>query len=641
MSKYSVWEVAAAILYYEWKLDCKKPYLDCAIDIDTAAGEIISSGLSRLNANNAKNLSGMIKSRKDIFLTNDDYDPDDLFTLQDEFNIDKYPRIKSAYVDYCHYKEQSPKLKFNDQPVRITKITLENFKGIKDKVEIQLRPITMLFGGNSAGKSTIIHSLLYFRELLITHNCNPGKIMDGKVDFGDARNLVYGHEWNREISLRLDCNLDDDGLEPFFLDAQDGLWRPDLAPLVTKFWIEVRVAFELFSLKGYIKSFEVGLNEDSWAELSSKPTGEVFISKLNLEHEIITASNNNEIYNLFESKVFRLYHNEAGMSDEAIFFKMLDWSKIIKLNQEDSIPQAGQMLKFVDEGLYEEKNFENFSYLFSQSMVRPVEIILKHLNSMLYVGPLRELPDRQYYCPPTPDPARWATGLAAWDVFNREYQLKLQEVAQNWFNRLELGYDISSAEVRGLDLDNTLWQRLEALAGEGTISFDDVMCIHTEFEKILPERRIRIFDQKRKVEVQLQDIGIGISQSVPVVMGALHPGSIFAVEQPELHLHPAIQCRMGDLFIEQANSNGDKIFFLETHSEHLILRILRRIRETSANELPPGAKNYKFSPDKIVVLYFESTEDGTKVTELPVTPDGDFSQNWPNGFFVERAEELF
>lgn len=48
----------------------------------------------------------------------------------------------------------------------ITRITIENFKGIGDKVDIPIRPITLFFGANSAGKSTVLQALLYLRELL-------------------------------------------------------------------------------------------------------------------------------------------------------------------------------------------------------------------------------------------------------------------------------------------------------------------------------------------------------------------------------------------------------------------------------------------------------------------------------------------
>ena len=84
---------------------------------------------------------------------------------------------------------------------------------------------------------------------------------------------------------------------------------------------------------------------------------------------------------------------------------------------------------------------------------------------------------------------------------------------------------------------------------------------------------------------------------------------------------------------------GDRknTFLLETHSEHLILRILRRIRETTEGNnkgLPP------IQPKDVSVLYLQPGSKGSEVIELPVTPDGDFDRPWPGGFFAERFQDL-
>lgn len=133
---------------------------------------------------------------------------------------------------------------------------------------------------------------------------------------------------------------------------------------------------------------------------------------------------------------------------------------------------------------------------------------------------------------------------------------------------------------------------------------------------------------------------------VPVVVAALrkHAG-VLAVEQPELHIHPAIQVGIGDLFIRavQADPKGlpvvDKTLLIETHSEHILLRLLRRIRERTENELPPGAAGLE--PDNLSVIYVENDEGNVRFRPLRVDAEGEFLDRWPNGFFEERAEELF
>ena len=104
-----------------------------------------------------------------------------------------------------------------------------------------------------------------------------------------------------------------------------------------------------------------------------------------------------------------------------------------------------------------------------------------------------------------------------------------------------------------------------------------------------------------------------------------------------MHLHPAMQAELGDVFIESALGERKNTFLLETHSEHLILRILRRIRETTAEGKPGKGGMPAIRPEDVSVVDVQPGPKGAEVIELPVTPDGDFSRPWPKGFFAERA----
>jgi len=153
-------------------------------------------------------------------------------------------------------------------------------------------------------------------------------------------------------------------------------------------------------------------------------------------------------------------------------------------------------------------------------------------------------------------------------------------------------------------------------------------------------RDLSLRDLKNNVAVSSRDVGVGISQLIPIVVHALaEKRAMIAVEQPELHLHPALQAKLGDLFIESALGPNQNQFVLETHSEHLILRVLRRIRETTENTLPEGKTPIR--PEDVSVLYVQQGEHGSEVIELPVTEDGDFAVPWPGGFFAELSAELF
>ena len=137
-----------------------------------------------------------------------------------------------------------------------------------------------------------------------------------------------------------------------------------------------------------------------------------------------------------------------------------------------------------------------------------------------------------------------------------------------------------------------------------------------------------------------EDVGSGLGYLLPVLCAIFERSgwcSTGFIQQPELHIHPALQAAMGDVFIEGSEENRQ--ILIETHSEHLLLRILKRIRQThlQANIAP----ELKINADDVCVLYFDPSPDGTTtVKRLRITEDGEFMDRWPRGFFGERDQEL-
>lgn len=152
---------------------------------------------------------------------------------------------------------------------------------------------------------------------------------------------------------------------------------------------------------------------------------------------------------------------------------------------------------------------------------------------------------------------------------------------------------------------------------------------------------LRLWDVRKRTAVSLCDVGFGISQVLPVLTLAYgSENRLIAIEQPEIHLHPALQAELADVFIESALGERQNTFILETHSEHLILRLLRRIRETTNGELPEGIQ--ALHPGDVQIIYVQPDASGSRFIELSIDSDGEFVDRWPgDGFFPERAKELF
>ena len=93
--------------------------------------------------------------------------------------------------------------------MKITAITIENFKGISEPVRVELKPITLLFGANSVGKSTIVQALHYVREILERNNVDADRCLgaDESLDLGGFRSLVHNHDLTKHISIKVEYLL--------------------------------------------------------------------------------------------------------------------------------------------------------------------------------------------------------------------------------------------------------------------------------------------------------------------------------------------------------------------------------------------------------------------------------------------------
>jgi predicted ATPase len=177
----------------------------------------------------------------------------------------------------------------------------------------------------------------------------------------------------------------------------------------------------------------------------------------------------------------------------------------------------------------------------------------------------------------------------------------------------------------------------------------EVLCL-TDLDEIIDSwveaprhyaKIVRLFltdNHQRKVEIE--DVGSGIGYILPVLASLAHDGRAL-IQQPELHLHPALQSALGESIIRTIENYQyhDQFCLIETHSEHILLRILKLLKKSTKR------KDEVLSPltfEKVSILYFEPMPDGsTKIQRLRLTPDGKLIDRWPGGFFNERYKDLF
>ncbi len=150
------------------------------------------------------------------------------------------------------------------------------------------------------------------------------------------------------------------------------------------------------------------------------------------------------------------------------------------------------------------------------------------------------------------------------------------------------------------------------------------------------EQRLALWDDAGGLYVGLDEVGTGISQVTPVLaMLYGEKNTLLQIEQPELHLHPRLQSRLADAMADSI-ALGNTLM-VETHSEHLILRLLHLVR----HQTPIPALGRALQPDDIQIIFVEGDGAQSKIIPIEVTPSGNLSRPWPNGFFDESIEELF
>lgn len=124
------------------------------------------------------------------------------------------------------------------------------------------------------------------------------------------------------------------------------------------------------------------------------------------------------------------------------------------------------------------------------------------------------------------------------------------------------------------------------------------------------------------------NMGFGLSYALPVVVAGLlaQAGGVLVVENPEAHLHPAAQSRMG-AFLARIAGDGVQVF-VETHSDHILNGIRKAV-----------AVDRLIAPDQVAVQFFDDRGGDSHIVQLRINDLGQFA-SWPKGFFDQTPNDL-
>lgn len=230
-------------------------------------------------------------------------------------------------------------------------------------------------------------------------------------------------------------------------------------------------------------------------------------------------------------------------------------------------------------------------------LISPLQTQFENLfHSIRHLGPLREYPRHNYAWQGkhTPGVGQHGEDMVT-ALFSGRIQLRsLEEQIPRWLERLDLIHSYSLNPIPPTEKD---------------------------YEFLVKK-------YKDGPEVRLTDVGFGVSQVLPVLVLCYYvpEGSILILEQPEAHLHPKVQSELADLLIEVVKNRKLQII-LESHSENLIVRLMRRIAEEQISK-------------EDTAFYFCEMKEGTSEIDKLIIDDYGNIENWPENFFGDATGDL-
>jgi len=297
------------------------------------------------------------------------------------------------------------------------------------------------------------------------------------------------------------------------------------------------------------------------------------------------------------SEVFRLHFYPAKMIlDAEIFDQKLGKIKERRL-MEQNLKSLMNMLPLLIRRpfLRHEETIEfKLSLDMSYFMRKIVESLFSTVENIGYVGPIRMYPLRYYVSSGEKAPNVGATGEDAIEVLQQD-------------------------KILGGDLRKHLTEWLKKLGVAEGVDIKEIDPYLFSLEVISPHT---------KTKVNITGTGFGVSQIIPVIVQGhlMPPNSTLILEQPEIHLHPKAQAALADLLIDLAKKG--KRFIVETHSEHIILRLQRRVAEK------------KIKSNNIRIYYFDMSKTGVTIKPIKIDSKGQLL-NFPSGFMEEGLEEAY
>ena len=484
----------------------------------------------------------------------------------------------------------------------IRSVHFSNLKAFKGHHDVPLGPLTFIYGRNSAGKSSLLQALLLLKQTIESSDPErPALVIRGPLaDLGSVPGIIFGHDTSLELRLGVETDVDNT-----FGRVADGTQRVTLS---FEWDDEVRSVRQT--------GIDVGVDGKNIASYKRRRGPRELTPRATRTETPFRIGRRQAKEEFFRWGIERSLQGRFSIRGDDLARSILDseldtvigdlsaratlasgsWGILpygpkfsLKSNSDSKRDEA---LKAIVKEL--EASWWDFLYELRFGLSNA-------LDSVIYLGPLRRAPERFHILSGAQRRSVGREGEYMAELLNQHRDV--ETLVNTWLERLNIPYNLSA------------------------VDFEEAEVAHTIGDVVV----LALTDVRNNLLVSPGDVGFGISQLLPIVVQAFAgQETTVCVEQPEIHVHPRLQGSMADLFIAAALEGPKNQFVIETHSEHLMLRIQRRVR---AGDI---------KPDDVKVLYVDTDAEGAaRVLELRLDENGRFIDEWPEGFFEERFDEIF
>lgn len=443
----------------------------------------------------------------------------------------------------------------------LTSLHIKNFKAWKDTGAIRLAPLTVIFGANSAGKSSLGHLLLALKQTTLSADRKRALHLGDEnalIDLGTFTECLHNHDLQNALEFELGWKTQAKDME-----ARDPLSRHKFVGDELKLSVKIS------------------------ADTKEQPRVD------QLSYKLLRSSENQLTVNYNRDEKGKI----VITSDEYKFVR--NTGRSWPLDEPDKFYRISDQSR---------ARFQNAEFL--SDFALNTEAVL---NSVYYLGPLREHPKRIY---------SWSGETPESVGQKGEFAVAAILAASAQERRLNRGPKKSLARF-----DAFIAQWLKDLGIIESFAVKPVAEGRKEYE-------VLVKTHAAASEVKITDVGFGVSQVLPALVQAFYcpPNSTIWMEQPEIHLHPQVQAELADVFISaiQARENAKERhvqLIVESHSEHFLNRLQRRVAEGTV------------LPEDVAVYFCRRSGAITELEPLRLNMFGEI-ENWPSNFFGDEMADI-